>query len=35
MRSIVKALPVLLLPLVAGGARAEDKPLPAAIAAPD
>jgi hypothetical protein len=35
MRSIVKALPVLLLPLVAGGALADDKPLPAAIAAPD
>ena len=35
MRSIVKASPVLLLPLVAGGALADDKPLPAAIAAPD
>ncbi len=34
MRSIVKTLPVLLL-LLAGGALADDKALPAAIAAPD
>ena len=34
MRSIAKATPFLLLPLLAGGALADDKPLPAAIAAP-
>lgn len=35
MRPIMKAFPLLLLPLLAGNALAEDKPLPAAIAAPD
>ena len=34
MRSIAKAIPFLLLPLLSSGALAEDKPLPAAIAAP-
>ena len=34
MRFIAKALPFLLLPLLIGGALAEDKRLPAAIAAP-
>ncbi|HTB36679.1 MAG TPA: DUF3455 domain-containing protein [Reyranella sp.] len=34
MRLIVKVTPFLLLPLLTGGALAEDKPLPAAIAAP-
>ncbi|HLZ04959.1 MAG TPA: DUF3455 domain-containing protein [Bradyrhizobium sp.] len=34
MRPIAKATPFLLLPLLAGGANAADKPLPAAIAAP-
>ena len=34
MRLIAKATPFLLLPLLTGGAFAEDKPLPAAIAAP-
>src|SRR5215831_19787784 len=34
MRLIAKAIPVLLLPLLTGGALADDKPLPAAIAAP-
>jgi hypothetical protein len=34
MRSIAKAPPFLLLPLLAGSALADDKPLPAAVAAP-
>jgi hypothetical protein len=34
MRSIAKAIPFLLLPLVTGGAMADDQPLPAAVAAP-
>jgi Protein of unknown function (DUF3455) len=34
MRLTAKAIPFLLLPLVTGGALADDKPLPAAIAAP-
>jgi hypothetical protein len=34
MRLIAKATPFLLLPLLAGSARADDKPLPAAVAAP-
>jgi hypothetical protein len=34
MRLIAKATPFLLLPLLTGTALAEDKPLPAAIAAP-
>jgi hypothetical protein len=34
MRLIAKAIPFLLLPLLAGGALADDKPLPATIAAP-
>jgi len=34
MRLIAKAIPFLLLPLLTGTALAEDKPLPAAIAAP-
>jgi len=35
MQRIVKAFPLLLLPLLAGAASADDKALPAAIAAPD
>jgi Protein of unknown function (DUF3455) len=34
MRLTAKAIPFLLLPLLTGGALADDKPLPAAIAAP-
>lgn len=34
MRSIVRAIPFLLMALLAGSASADDKPLPAAIAAP-
>jgi hypothetical protein len=34
MRLITKAIPFLLLPLLAGTALADEKPLPAAIAAP-
>ncbi len=34
MQRIVQAFPLLLLPLLAGGVLADDKPLPAAIAAP-
>ena len=34
MQSITKAARLLLLPLLTGAALADDKPLPAAIAAP-
>jgi hypothetical protein len=34
MRSIAKPIPFLLLPLLTVGALADDKPLPAAVAAP-